>query len=140
MIEEINIQKNKEVYSEFLNSLPEKTAKIILSDDTPILIAGVCIENGLTDVEKIKKVAYQTTMVLLDNLSQDEFPIVIERELQIDKDSAKKISDGIKENIFSQAVIREEEKPKPKEDIATKKIVENNQKYSKNDTYKEPLE
>jgi hypothetical protein len=136
MTEKINLQKNEEQYFEFLNNFPPEIKNVILSEDTKILIPSICLENGVGEQDKIENIAYQVTMVLLGKISLNDLQMSIEKELQIDAGIAKKISDEINKNIFSQL-----SPEKASEPLTEKRgVPEEKMKPSKNDSYQEPIE
>jgi hypothetical protein len=136
MPEEIN---NKEQDTVLLDGFPSEIKNILLSEDNTILIASICLENGVEDDKKIEKIAYQTTMLLLERISKEDFPLLIERELQIDGITARKISDEINEYILSQ-LPQPEIGGLPIEKNETVTVKEEKQKTAENDAYKEPIE
>jgi hypothetical protein len=138
MPEETN---NGEQYNDFLDSLPPEIKNAILSEDNAILIAGICLENGVEDKNKIEKIAYQATMLLLGEISREEFPLFIEKELQIDGAVAKQISDEIDEFFISQSA-RQDTKELSQESPIRKNeaVIEKKPKPLNNDAYQEPIE
>jgi hypothetical protein len=130
MLEETDIQKNKELHAVFLNSLPQKIKDIILSENTPILIAGICLANNVLNTTALEKTAYYSTMLLLGKISQENFPLILERELQIDEATAKIISKDVNKLIISQASEQDPEDLFALKDIAKNKI--DNEEIEKN--------
>lgn len=124
----MNIQENIKQYANFFNTLPDELKKIILSEDTPLLIGGISLKNGVTSIEMMEEIAYQTTRVLLEQISWEDFQKILTEKLKIDEGAAKKISEEINEAIFVE-----------KNKIPQEKIIET-PKLPKNDAYQESIE
>jgi hypothetical protein len=148
---ELELQKLKNKYPKFFEKTSPKLLEFIFSEETSSKIGKICLENGIEDEEKIEKIAYRVTIVLLGQVPKENLTKIFENGVGLDHETAKKISIGIKMSIFSQV---EEVKPKK---IQEKTQIEKDQlsqstkpplspikkdfkKSSKKDTYREPTE
>jgi hypothetical protein len=101
MIDEIELKKLKNDYPDFFENIPPEIMETILSEETPSKISEICIKNGVGEEEKVEKIAYQITLVLLGQLSPKELPKALEKELNLDFVIAKKIYTETDQVIFS---------------------------------------
>jgi len=146
------LQKLKDKYPDFLKQVPSNLLKFIFSEETSSRIAMICIESGVEDEEKIEKIAYHITLVLLDQIAEENLTEILEKEVKLDHKTAKKISIEIKLNILSKIQkIQSEEIQKEESQIEknqstqpTKPLLPVEEggpkKSSKEDTYREPIE
>lgn len=101
MPDELEFQKLKEQYPEIFENLPKELADLILSNETVSKISEICLNNEIENEEKIEKVAYLTSLVLLGGLKPEKFSKNLQKEL----DSSllgEKIAQEINQSIFSQ--------------------------------------
>lgn len=101
MIDEIEFKKLKNDYPDFFENIPPEILETILSEETPYKISEICIKNGIGEEEKVEKIAYQITLVLLGQLSPKELPKALEKEMGLDSITAKKIYSETDQVIFS---------------------------------------
>jgi hypothetical protein len=98
---EIELKKLKEDYPDFFENFPKEIAEVILAEETPLKISEICIKNGLKEEEKIEKIAYQITLVLLGQLPPKELQKTLEKELGLELALAQKIYIEADQSIFS---------------------------------------
>ena len=139
MDEKIELQKLKEEYPDVFKNIPDDIAKIILSDETSLKISGICLKNGVKDEVKIEKASYLITLTLLGKLPAEELNMVMEKELGISQDVARKIQNEINQDIFLQ--IKDSLKKLYKKGLPKETIVEEKPKRPPpKDVYREPVE
>lgn len=129
--------------------LPEELKEAIFSEETADSIWDICLRNGIED-ERISEVARYTGRVLMGLLPPDDLREILEKELKLDKDAAKRISQEINRFIFYPVKIRLEELYKieiapiagtPVRPSLRKKTGEEEiEKPRKEDVYREPIE
>ncbi len=139
--EEFDIQKLKSEYPDFFRETSPGLLEFILSKETSSKITDICLENGVQDEGKIEKAAYQIGLTLLGQTLKENFTVILKKELEVDLETAKKLSDKINKLIFSQTTLPENEKSLPEEkEIMEDEAPEEIPKTFKKDAYKEPLE
>ena len=132
----------KEQLWELYKSLPEDLQKAIFSQEVADNIQKICLENGVKNDDAIFNISKNIGYVFLGLLAPDEFESVLEKELKIEKDKAKKISSQISRFVFLpvkkslEALYKIEIKPELKE---TEKE-ENKEKPKRKDKYREVVE
>jgi hypothetical protein len=98
----------KEQIWKLYEKLPQELKEAIFSEETADSIWDICSRNGIED-ERISEVARYTGRVLMGLLPPDELAETLERELKLDKEVAKKISQEISRFIFYPVKTRLEE-------------------------------
>lgn len=103
MLEEVKLEleKIKNQCPEFFEQVSPNLLEFILSEETSSKIAQICLENGVRDEEKIEKIAYRVTFVLLKQTPKEKLPEILEKEVQLNSETAKKIYTEINQFIFS---------------------------------------
>jgi len=146
------LQRLKDKYPDFLKQVPSNLLEFIFSKETPSKIAMICIESGVENGEKIEKIAYYITSILLGQIAEENLTEILEKEVKLDHKTAKKISIEIKLKILSkiQKIQSEEiqkrenriEKNQSTQPIKPLLPVEErgSKKSSKGDNYREPIE
>lgn len=129
----------KEQLWKIYENLPEELKEAIFSEETANNIGRVCEENKISE-EKISEVARYTGHVLTGLLPPSEFQEILEIELKLESEIAKKVSFEINRYIFrpvkeSLKLLYEEERPE-KEEVPEKE----EKKPKKRDVYREPIE
>ena len=89
----------KEQIWKLYEKLPVELKEAIFSEETADNIWDICTRNGIDD-ERISEVARYTGRVLMGLLPPDELAETFEKELKLDKERAKKISQEINRFIF----------------------------------------
>lgn len=133
MPEEFDIQKLKEKYPEFFEQIAPELLEFILSEETSLKIANICLENGVEDEEKIEKIAYRVVLVLCEQVPKENLPEILEKGAKLDSETARKISTELNQVIFSQIKETQPIKPSP---LAPEEI----ERPPKKDIYREPIE
>ena len=138
---------NSEKLWKLYEKLPQELQGAIFSVDTANNIWDVCKRNG---VQEISSVAGYTGQVLLGVLPPDEFKETLEKELELKKDVAKKVSQEINRFIFYpvkpaleqlyRIEISPGEKPKEKEESSGKEKEEKPKARPGKDSYREDIE
>ena len=139
MSEDIEIEKLKSALS---GKISDPLLDLIISENTPLRIAEICLENGVAKEEDIEKAGYGICLVLLGQLPPTGLPIFLEKGLKINNDIAVKIYRKISEVIFSAVKddlsklynLTQDEKEK------TEEMPEELIKPLGKDIYKEPIE
>ncbi len=137
------LQQLKNEYPDFFKQTPSDLIELAISEETASNIAEICLKNGIEDEDKIQKIAYRVTLVLLKQMPKENLPKILENGAGIDSEIAVKISDEVNEIIFSQI---ENKKNQPIE-LSTPLSDENPtpekqkiKKTLKKDTYRETVE
>jgi len=121
---------NEEQLWDLYNKLPEELKSAIFSEKTAASIWNICVKNKIEE-DKISNVAQLVGQVFLGLISPKELQSVLEKEVSLSKEKAKKVSTEINRFIFSSvkrslselydmeypAESKEEEKKPPKKDI-----------------------
>lgn len=84
-------KKLKKEYPAFFARIPDKIIDLVSAEETALQVSEICLENGVEDEEKIEKIAYQITFVLLGRLPPNELTEVLEKKAQLETDIAQKI-------------------------------------------------
>ncbi|MBI2042496.1 MAG: hypothetical protein HYT21_02020 [Candidatus Nealsonbacteria bacterium] len=127
-----------EQYKELFNKLPKETQDLALSEKTAMSVFDSCIANDV-DVDKISEVGRYADYVLVGAIKEDDLADALEREVGLEKESAKKIAEDIAADVFSKIG----EKPTaaavsmPSEDEIDEEMEE---KPRRKDTYRETVE
>lgn len=100
MIKESEIQKLKSKYPKFFAQFPSELLEFVFSEETSLGIARICLENGVEDEGSIEKIAYQVTLVLLDQLPKANLTEALKKEVGLNHEIAGKISVAVEERIF----------------------------------------
>lgn len=101
MINNNEVQELKKQYPEFFKKHPSELLEFILSEETSSKIAGICLENGIEDEEKIEKIANRVVSALLKEFPKEKLPQVLEKGVGLNLGTAEKISAEINQFIFS---------------------------------------
>jgi len=120
----------------------DELKEAIFSEETVENIFNICSRNGVED-ERISKVAKYVGRVLLGLLPPDEFQETLERELKLEREKAKRISQEIYRFIFYPVKSSLEELYKIKIGAPPPKITPPTEKPitpPKRDIYREPIE
>jgi hypothetical protein len=79
--------------------LPQELKDAYGAEETGEAIYNTCVENGVE--EKLSQIVDFTGQVLLGLLPPEEFQYTLEKNLDLDKETAKKITHGINRFVFS---------------------------------------
>ena len=79
--------------------LPKELKEVVFAEETANSIHDICARNKIED-ERISEIARYTGRVLMGLLPPDEFQEILEKELKLKKDVAKKITREINRFIF----------------------------------------
>ena len=90
---------SKEEFWKLYEKLSPELKEAIFSEETADRIEDICLRNEVED-ERISEIARYTGRVLLGVLPPDEFQEVLEKELKIEKDKAKRVAREINRFIF----------------------------------------
>ena len=151
MPEEFDAQNLKKEYPELFEQFPSEFLEFLFSEETSSKIAEICFENGIQDEEKIEKIAYRVGLILLDQVPRENFAKILEKGVDLDRETAEKISIEINRRIFSQVpeLLKAEEPtqsvpppPEVKPEVAPSPEVkpEGEPKETRKDIYREPIE
>lgn len=128
---------SKEQLWELYKELPEDLQKAIFSEEIGNVIREICLKNDVTDENQCALILKYTGYVFLGLLSPNELLNIFEREIEIEKILAEKISKDINNKVFLNL----------KESInglynieLREEIIEEVKKIKKIDKYKEPIE
>ena len=89
----------KEQLWKLYEKLPEELKDAIFSEETANSIGTICERNKIED-EKVSEVAKYTGRVLLGILPPSEFSATLEKEVRLEKEVVKKVSQEINRFIF----------------------------------------
>jgi len=140
----------QEQYWQFFQKLPDELKEAVLSEETAKNIYDICQRNEIDDI--VSEVASITGQALLGVLPPDEFQETIEKELGLEKEVAKKVTQEINRFVFYpvkpllEELYKTEIAPpaKPTKIIpppeATTPPEEEPKSPTKKDTYREPIE
>jgi hypothetical protein len=98
MAEENQTQYPREQLWELYESLPDDLKKALFSEKTAQTIDDICKRNNLE--EKTPLIAQQIGYVLLGLLPPDDFQKTLIEELQLDNNTAKKVSLEVSRFVF----------------------------------------
>ena len=90
---------SKEEIWKLYEKLPEELKEAVFSETTAESIWEICERNGIED-DRISEIARFAGRVLMGILPPDELQETLEKELELDKERAKKISQEINRFIF----------------------------------------
>jgi hypothetical protein len=139
--EDFDIEKIKGDYPDFFEELSPDLLNFISSENASFKIADICLENGVISEEKIEKTAYYIISSLLRQEPEENLIMTLKNGLDINLETAKKISDGVKKNIFHRIFTAEGiEPPTEKNEITNNGTTEEPLKITKKDSYKESIE
>jgi hypothetical protein len=148
MQEEENLQNIKKQYPNFSKETDPELLDFILSKETSSDIARICLKNGITNEEKIEKIAHQIALVVLGQTPKENLIMALKKEAAIDFKTAKNISEKVNKTIFSEILFPENEtsfsqkEKEGEESMMEGELMAKNieiPKPPKNDAYKEPL-
>lgn len=139
MPEEFDIQKLKSEYPEFFEQIPSELLEFILSEEFSSTVAQVCLENEVTDEEKIEKIASRVVLALFGEIPQRNLAEILERGVKLNRETAEKIHLELNRLIFSQF---REARPvaRPSPPVLEEAEEEKLEKPPKKDIYREPVE
>ncbi|MBU0547113.1 MAG: hypothetical protein ABH876_00955 [Patescibacteria group bacterium] len=89
----------KEQFWKLYEKISQELKETIFSEETANNILDICLRNGVED-ERVSEVARYTGRVLMGILEPTDFQETLEKELKMEKNTAKKISQGINRFIF----------------------------------------
>lgn len=101
MAEKFDLQKIKNQYPEFFKEASDKLMELAVSQETASQIAEICLKNGVEEEQKIEKIAYYISFVLLSQLPPATLPKALEKNLPLKPETAKKISEEVNQLIFA---------------------------------------
>ncbi len=136
--ENISIEKLKKEHPSFFKTFPLRLIEFALSENTAQTIANICIENKLTKENEIEKIAFHITHVLFGKIKKEDLSSVIEKELNLRKDIAEKISKTTEEIIFS-PLLKELKKSTENEKKEKDSFPKKRPLSFKKDAYREPI-
>jgi len=90
---------SREQFWQLYEKLPQELKETIFSEETAENIFDICIRSGIEN-EKISEIARYVGRVLLGILSPEEFQGILETELKLKKEKAKKIAQEINRFVF----------------------------------------
>ena len=128
----------KEELWELYKYLPEDLQKATFSEEVGAKIQEICFNNEINDDDVIFEIIKNVGYVFLGLLPPNEFPDFLEKDLEIKRDLANKITLEITEFIFLPVQKSLENLYNIKMDIEIKKKVE--EKIKDKDKYREPTE
>jgi hypothetical protein len=147
MLEEYSKEQIWKIYEK----LPSELKEAIFSEETADSIWDICSRNGIED-ERISAIAKYTGRVLMGLLSPNDLEDALKKELKVEKEAAKKISQEINRFILYPVKARLEELYKieiapvagtPVRPPSGKKIEEEREEPEsprRTDVYREPVE
>jgi len=128
----------KEELWELYKYLPEDLQKATFSEEVGSKIQEICFNNEITEDDVIFEIIKNIGYVFLGLLPPNEFPDFLEKELEIKKESANKITLEITNAVFLPVQKSLESLYNIKIAAEIKKKVEETKKEK--DKYREPLE
>ncbi len=136
-----NIEELKEKYPGFFESFPIELIEFALSEKTAQKIANICIENKITDQEKVVGIAFRITYAIFGKIPEDGLAITFKEGLEIEEEKADKIAQSAKEIILSDIPeLKSEEETSPEEKIEEEAPPMTPPKEGRDDAYREPVE
>lgn len=129
----------KEKHPQLFEMFSDELIEFVLSEKTAQQIANICIENKVTDKEKVEGIAFRATYVLFEKLPKENLAMTIEEGLEIEKEKAESIAKKIDEIILSKnpSSLEKDQKEEVKEE--EKKAKPTPQPFDK-DAYREPID
>ena len=89
----------KEQLWKLYEKLPEELKEAVFAEETANNIDDICTRNGIED-NRISEISRYTGRVLMGVLPPEDFQETLEKELKLEKDLAKKVSQEINRFIF----------------------------------------
>jgi hypothetical protein len=89
---------SKEQYQKAFEKLPNDLKEIILSEETAKDIYDICLRNEVDDY--VSEIASYVGDILIGFLPPEELPVILERELKIEPETAKSVAQEINRFIF----------------------------------------
>jgi len=139
----------QEQLQELYNNLPEELQMAMFSEQNAQNIREICEKNGVADEDIIFDIAKNVGYVLLGLLPPEEFPVILEEELKIQKLPAGNIAKGISRFIFYPVRRLLEtlydtkltfEKPQAADDETPPVSLREREELKGKDTYREPIQ
>jgi hypothetical protein len=139
----------QEQLQELYNNLPEELQMAMFSEQNAQNIREICEKNGVADEDIIFDIAKNVGYVLLGLLPPEEFPVILEEELKIQKLPAGNIAKGISRFIFYPVRRLLEtlydtkltfEKPQAADDETSPVSLREKEELKGKDTYREPIQ
>ena len=96
-MEKSDLYKEMDIWQRF-SALPEKIQKIIFSTEVVDALASITIENSITD--KLEKLSFCINLVLSGVVHITGFRQLLQDELHIDEEHARKIAMEVRDKIF----------------------------------------
>lgn len=137
-----------EQFWELYKKLPQELKDVLFAEETGNNIYNACGRNGV--LKNLGEIVEYTGQVLVGVLPPDEFEETLEKELELKKDVAKKVSQEINRFIFYpvkpaleqlyRIEISPGEKPKEKEESSGKEKEEKPKARPGKDSYREDIE
>lgn len=146
------VQKLKSQYPEFFSQFPPELIDFVFSIETANKIAEICLENKIEDEEKVEKIAYQVTLVLLNQVPKENLSKILEGGAGLNQELAERVAAEIENRVFSQIPRAPEKKEgpiepaqppqstKPEVAPAPKAKIKTESPKRKKDIYREPIE
>ncbi len=136
------IEELKESYPGFFENYPFELIEFALSEKTAQKIANICIENKITEQEKVIGIAFRVTYAIFGKIPKESLAITFRDGLEIEDEKSKKIALSVNEIIFSNIPQpKDEEVSSEKQPVeGTEKPEEDPTKDQGEDVYREPLE
>ncbi len=135
-----NIEELREKYPGFFESFPIELIEFALSEKTAQKIANICVENRITDQEKVVGIAFRITHALFGKIPKENLATAFKEELEIGEEKAEDIAASAEEIILSVA-------PEPKSEEDSEEKIETKEappttppKKEQDDAYREPIE
>lgn len=119
MSKEFNLHQLKKEYPGIFEELSLDFLEFLFSEKTSSLVAEICLQNGVEDEEKIKKIAYYITLVLLNQIPKENLTEVLINGIGLNFTTASRIFSRVNQSIFLEApeILSEEVKEKEKKPV-----------------------
>jgi len=104
MTNNIEVQNLKKKYPDFFKKHSPKLLDFIFSQNTSSKIAEICLKNKIEDEKMIEKIANRVVSALLEQFPKEKLPEVLEKGVNLEFETASKISAQINQLIFSQTL------------------------------------
>lgn len=140
---EVEFQKLKNKYPDFLKKTEPAVVELMLSDKTAEEVANICEKNGVKEGETIKEIAQRIGWVLLGKLPSGNLAMTLQSWVELEPITARKIADEANQFISSSMIKIKNGAPEDKEEANPENQKEETKKPKKSpskDVYRELVE
>jgi hypothetical protein len=94
-------QNSKDFFWKTYETLPDNIKEALFNEENFNIVSEICEKNGINEEETKSQILKYVGKTLMGLLPIKEFPIILELELNLDSETARKMSWDIDGRIFS---------------------------------------